>query len=146
MYAFKKFLYENLATIFFSAPNTVVSPNFLVWKFSRKVQFLNSFGRFTQNYVETATFCKISTPKKIGEITVFYAVVVLLKITIFIPLRHIYHPVKHLWRMFFQKLSTTTGRSLSCIFLLILFCGNGYWLSTSNWFYIHFHHRCLAGS
>ena len=30
--------------------NTVISPNFLVWKFCGKAQFLNSFGRFAQNY------------------------------------------------------------------------------------------------
>ena len=28
------------------AQNTVVSPNFLVWKFCRKAQFPHSFGRF----------------------------------------------------------------------------------------------------
>ena len=29
-----------------TAKNTVISPNFLVWEFCGKVQFLHSFGRF----------------------------------------------------------------------------------------------------
>ena len=41
--------------------NTAISLNFLVWKFCER-QFLHSFGRFAQNYVETVPFHKISTP------------------------------------------------------------------------------------
>ena len=37
-------------------------PNFLVWKFCEKEQFLHSFGRFAGNYAETVPFHKISTP------------------------------------------------------------------------------------
>ena len=36
---------------------SVISPNFLVWKFSRKAQFPHS------NYAETVPFHKISTPE-----------------------------------------------------------------------------------
>ena len=43
--------------------NTVILPNFLVWKFCGKAQFPHSFGRFTWNYVETVPFHKISTPR-----------------------------------------------------------------------------------
>ena len=42
--------------------NTVISPNFLVWKFWGQGQFPHSFGRIAQNYAETGPFCKISTP------------------------------------------------------------------------------------
>ena len=45
-----------------TAKNTVVSPNFLVWKFCRKAQFLHSIGRIARNYAEIVPFCKISTP------------------------------------------------------------------------------------
>ena len=41
---------------------TVISPDFLVWKFCGKVQFPHSFGQFTQNYAEAVPFYKISTP------------------------------------------------------------------------------------
>ena len=40
---------------------TVISANFLVWKFCGKVQFLHSFGQIAQNYAETVPFHKIST-------------------------------------------------------------------------------------
>ena len=40
--------------------NTVISPNFLVWKFCGKSQFPHSFGRFARNYAETVPFHKIS--------------------------------------------------------------------------------------
>ena len=46
----------------YTAKNTVISPNFLVWKFCGKAQFLHSFGRFARNYAETVPFHKISTP------------------------------------------------------------------------------------
>ena len=42
-----------------TAKNTVISPNFLVWKFCGKVQFLNHFGRFSRNYAETVPSHKI---------------------------------------------------------------------------------------
>ena len=41
----------------YSAKNTVISPNFLVWKFCGKAQFL-----LARNYAETVPFHKISTP------------------------------------------------------------------------------------
>ena len=40
------------------AQNTVISPNFLVWKFCGKAQFL----RFARNYAEIVPFHKISIP------------------------------------------------------------------------------------
>ena len=46
----------------FTAQNTVISPNFLVWKFCEKAQFPHSFGQFARNYTETAPFHKISAP------------------------------------------------------------------------------------
>ena len=46
-----------------TAKNAVISPNFLVWKFCGKAQFLHSFGRFARNYAETVPFHKISTPE-----------------------------------------------------------------------------------
>ena len=51
---------ENLN--YHTAKNTVISPNFLVWKFCRKAQFLQTFGRIARNYAETVPFHKISTP------------------------------------------------------------------------------------
>ena len=42
-----------------TAKNTIISPDFFVWKFFRKAQFPHSFGRFTRNYVENVPFCKI---------------------------------------------------------------------------------------
>ena len=41
---------------------TMISPNFLVWKFCGKAEFPYSFGRFARNYAETMPFRKISTP------------------------------------------------------------------------------------
>ena len=43
--------------------NTVISLDFLVWKFCRKQQFPDSFGRFARNYAKTVPFRKISTPE-----------------------------------------------------------------------------------
>ena len=40
-----------------TAQNTVISPNFLMWKFFGKTQFSHSFGR-----METVPFKKISIP------------------------------------------------------------------------------------
>ena len=45
-----------------NAKNTVVWPNFLVYKFYGKVQFAHSFGWITQNYAQTVPFYKIYTP------------------------------------------------------------------------------------
>ena len=56
-----------------TAKNTVISPNFLVWKFYGKEQFPHSFGRIAQNYVETS-FPQNFHTRKLGEITIFYAV------------------------------------------------------------------------
>ena len=54
---------KNLFVILtFTAKNTVISPDFLVWKFCGKGQFWHSFGQFAQNYAETVPFRKISTP------------------------------------------------------------------------------------
>ena len=51
-----------LSTILYTAKNTVISPNFMVWKFCGKAQFPHSFGRIARNYAETVLFHKISTP------------------------------------------------------------------------------------
>ena len=45
-----------------TAKNTVISPDFLMWKFCGEAQFPHSFGRFAQNYTETVPFRKIFTP------------------------------------------------------------------------------------
>ena len=54
--------------IIITAKNTVISPDFLVWKFCRKSQFLHSFGQFAHHI-----FHNFYT-RKSGEITVFFAV------------------------------------------------------------------------
>ena len=54
-----------------TAKNTVISPNFLVWKFCGKAQSLHSFGRFAWSYVETASFHEISTPKNYVKLRFF---------------------------------------------------------------------------
>ena len=46
----------------YTPKNTVISSNFLVWKFCGKEQFPHSFWRFARNYAETAPFHKLSTP------------------------------------------------------------------------------------
>ena len=61
----KPFAKENF--VFFALQNTVMSPNFLAWKFCGKEQFPHSFGQFARNYAETVPF-------HIDEITVFFAV------------------------------------------------------------------------
>ena len=38
--------------------NTVISPNFLVWKFCGKPQFSHKFEWYARNYAETAPFHK----------------------------------------------------------------------------------------
>ena len=45
-----------------TAKNTVISPNYLVWKFCGKAQFPHSLGRITRNHAETVPFHKISKP------------------------------------------------------------------------------------
>ena len=52
-----------------TAQNTVISPNFLVWKFFRNAHFPQSFGRFARN----SGGHNFHT-RKLGGITVFYAV------------------------------------------------------------------------
>ena len=47
----------------FTTYNTKISPDFLVWKFCGKAQFLQSFGPFTQNSKETVSFHKILAPQ-----------------------------------------------------------------------------------
>ena len=46
----------------FTGKNTVISTDFLVWKFCGKAQFPHSFGPFVRNYAETVPFRKIFTP------------------------------------------------------------------------------------
>ena len=41
---------------------TAISPNFLVWEFCGKAQFLHSFVQFARKYGETAPFHKIAIP------------------------------------------------------------------------------------
>ena len=57
---FGKFL--TLAMVIISAKNTVILPNFLVWKFCGTAQFSHSFERIARNYAETVPFHKNSTP------------------------------------------------------------------------------------
>ena len=45
-----------------TAKNTLISANFLVWKFCGKAQLQDSFGRIARNYAETVPFHKISIP------------------------------------------------------------------------------------
>ena len=55
-----------------NAKNTVIAPNFLLWKFCGKAQFPHSFGRFARKYVETVPLYKIFHTRKLGKITVFF--------------------------------------------------------------------------
>ena len=52
--------------------NTVISPNFMVCKFSGKVQFPQGFGQVARNYAET-TFPQNFHPRKLDKITVLFA-------------------------------------------------------------------------
>ena len=53
--------------------STKISPNILVWEFSGKAQFSQSFGRMARNYGSCA--CpQNSHIRKLGEISVFYSV------------------------------------------------------------------------
>ena len=53
---------DRFTTYPFTTKNTVISPNFLMWKLCGKAQFPQSFGRFAQNFAETLPFHKISIP------------------------------------------------------------------------------------
>ena len=53
-----------------TAKNTVISPDFPVWRFCGKAKFPHSFGRTTQNF----TFPQNFHTRKSGEITLFFAV------------------------------------------------------------------------
>ena len=55
-----------------TAENTVISPNFLVWKFCGKGKFPHNFGRIAQNYAETVPFHKISAPGNSVKIPYFF--------------------------------------------------------------------------
>ena len=63
---FLRFLWcDNTRTDFLpsvTSKNTVILPNFLVWKFCGKKQFPHSFGQIARNFAETVPFHKISTP------------------------------------------------------------------------------------
>ena len=48
-------------TAVYTTKNTVILPNFVVWKFCGKAQFPHSFRQFARNYAETVPFYKIST-------------------------------------------------------------------------------------
>ena len=50
----------------------------MVWKFCGKAQFPHSFGQFTRNYAETA-FPQNFHTMKLGEITLFYAVLFIME-------------------------------------------------------------------
>ena len=54
--------------------NTVITPNFLAWKFCGKTQFWNSFGQIPRNYAETVPFDKITMT---GNYVIFRSVSVL---------------------------------------------------------------------
>ena len=60
----RKLFFGHIAIIFinFTAKNTLISPDFLVWKFCGKTQFPHSFGWIEVRYAETAPFRKITTP------------------------------------------------------------------------------------
>ena len=57
----------------FTAKNTVISPNYLVWKFCRKAQFQYSFGQIAK-LCGNCAFPQNFHTRKLGEIMVFYAV------------------------------------------------------------------------
>ena len=58
---------KTFLAICYTAKNTVISPNFLVWKFCGKAQFPHSFGR-------NCVFQQNLNTWKLGEITLFYGV------------------------------------------------------------------------
>ena len=57
----ENFIFCSVKEIIYTLKNTVISPNFLVWRFCRKEQFPHSFGRLARDYGETVPFHKIST-------------------------------------------------------------------------------------
>ena len=57
---------------FSTVKNTVISPNFLVWKYCGKVQFPHSFGH--PKLCGNCAFPQNFHTRKLGEITVFFAV------------------------------------------------------------------------
>ena len=62
-----KFLCDNSQT----SENSVISPNFLVWKFCGKAQFPHSLGRIARNSAESVPFHKISTPENYVKLRYF---------------------------------------------------------------------------
>ena len=74
------------------AKNSVIPPNFLVWKFCGKAQFLHSFRRIAQNCGETAFQQNFHT-KKLGEITEFLVVHVTLKVFVKTSLKNKKEPL-----------------------------------------------------
>ena len=61
---------DTILVTFIWLKNTEISPSFLVWKFCGNAQHLHRFGRFAKNCAFLQNFCI----RKLGEITVFYAV------------------------------------------------------------------------
>ena len=55
-------LFLNRQNKIFTAKNTVISPNFLIWVFYGKTQFPHSFVQIARNYAETVPFHKTTTP------------------------------------------------------------------------------------
>ena len=60
-------------TELFTAKNTVISPDFLVCKFCGKAQFPHIFGGFASKTIRKFVFPKNFHTRKSGEITVFFA-------------------------------------------------------------------------
>ena len=58
-----------------TAKNTVISPDFLVWKFYGKAQFPHSFRRIRPKLCRNPTFPQNFHTRKSDEITVFFAVI-----------------------------------------------------------------------
>ena len=65
---------EILMMIAHTAKNTVISPNFLVWKFCGKVQFSHSLRANCAKLCGNCAFRQNFYIRKLGEITVFFAV------------------------------------------------------------------------
>ena len=57
-----------------TATNTVISPNSLVWKFCVKAQFPWNVIHYARNHPEIGAFTQNFHTRKLGEITVFFAV------------------------------------------------------------------------
>ena len=54
-----------------TAQNTVISPNFMVWKCYGNAQFLHSFMWFARNSAESMRFHNISTPGNLLKFRLF---------------------------------------------------------------------------